>query len=179
MRYGNSACGWLLALLLAAPASAASVTPLELPFHRQQKNGCGAASVAMVMHYWEAQPSHSLEASPAAKDVYAALYQPELNGIPLAEMKRYLEGNGLRAFTLRGRWTDVEQHLAKGRPLVVGMKSGQNKPIHFVVLTGVDSSTVWLNDPTRKKPYRLARAKFEKRWALADQWMLLAVPPPR
>ncbi|MCW5965608.1 MAG: C39 family peptidase [Bryobacterales bacterium] len=179
MKHAATACGWAIALLLTAAASAASVNPLELPFHRQQKNGCGAASVAMLIHYWHAQPSHPEEASPTAEEVYTALYQPELNGIPLTDMKRYLEDHGMRAFTMRGNWADVEQHLAKGRPLVVGMKSGENKPIHFVVLTGVDSNAVWLNDPTRKKPQRLARVKFEKRWALADQWMLLAVPPLR
>ena len=28
---------------------------LDVPFVRQEKNGCGAASIAMVMQYWQRQ----------------------------------------------------------------------------------------------------------------------------
>ena len=72
-------------------------------------------------------------------------------------------------FTLRGQWADVEEHLAKGRPIIAGLKARRTKPVHFVVVPGASSGFVWLNDPTRKKPSRLERAKFEKQWALADR----------
>ncbi len=115
-------------------------------------------------------------ASPSAQEVYESLYRPEQKGIQLADMKRYLEGRGFRVFTLRGEWADVEEHLAKGRPIIAGLKAGRRKPVHFVVVSGAGPGFVWLHDPTRKKPNRLKRAEFEKRWALADRWMLLAAP---
>ena len=36
-------------------AGVAPEVQLDVPFLRQKKNGCGAASVAMVLHYWERQ----------------------------------------------------------------------------------------------------------------------------
>ena len=168
--------GCVLVLALAVECCAAGVAQIKLPFYPQQKNGCGAASVAMVMHYWENQRPGARTAAASPLEVYQSLYSPERKGIQLRDMKRYLEQNGFRAFTLRGEWNDLEEHLARRRPIIVGLKSGRNKPLHFVVVTGLDSGFVWLNDPTRKQPGRLERAKFEKRWALADRWMLLAAP---
>ena len=168
--------GCVLAMIFAAECCAAAAPPLNLPFYPQKQNGCGAASLAMVMHYWENQRPGPLMVDPSPQEVYEALYRPEQKGIRLADMKRYLEGRGFRVFTLRGEWADVEEHLAKGRPIVAGLRAGRSKPVHFVVVTGAGFGFVWLNDPTRKKPSRLERAEFEKRWALADRWMLLAAP---
>jgi len=170
MRLSCNLLARVFPLLIATVCSAAAIDPLVIPFHRQMKNGCGAASVAMVLHYWETDP-------PAPDVVYASLYQPVQNGISLSDMRDFLANQGLRAFTLRGEWRDLEQQLAKGRPLVVGLRNGRKKPLHFVVVTGVNADTVWLNDPTRKKPHHIPREKFEKSWNLADKWMLLAVPP--
>lgn len=153
----------VLMLALAAHCRAASSTQLQLPFYPQQKNGCGAASVAMVMRYWQNQRPGAATAGASPRQVYESLYRPEQKGIQLRDMKRYLEQQGFRAFTLHGEWTDVEAHLAKGRPIIVGLKAAPNKPLHFVVVTGSDFGLVWLNDPTRKEPCRLDRSKFEKR----------------
>ena len=130
----------------------------------------------MVMYYWENQRPGTLTANPSPREVYESLYRPGQKGIQLADMKRYLEARGLRVFTLRGKPADVEEHLAKGRPIIAGLRAGRTKPVHFVVVTGAGAGFVWLNDPTRKAPSRLERAKFEERWALADRWMLLAAP---
>lgn len=173
----NRCC--VAALMLAAECLAAAGPQLRVPFFSQNQNGCGAASVAMVMRYWMEQQPDSVAAAPSPQEVYEALYRPEQKGIRLADMKRFLQERGFRAFTLRGEWTDVEEHLAKGRPLIAGLKDGPRKPLHFVVLTGAGSRFVWLSDPTRKKPGRIARGEFEKRWEAAERWILLAAPPGR
>ncbi len=157
----------LLALLLTAIAQAAA-EPLKVPFFKQQKNGCGAASVAMVMNYWGVQQDPS--------ETYRQLYDAELKGIPLIEMKQYLENSGFLAYTLRGGWSDLEQHLDKGRPVVVSLKKKDSSPIHFAVITGTAKDQVLLNDPTRKGTTRMKRAAFEKQWSNSEGWMLLAVP---
>jgi len=100
----------------------------------------------MVMRYWENQRPGPLMANPSPQEVYEALYRPEQKGIRLADMKRYLEERGFRVFTLRGEWADVEEHLAKGRPIVAGLRAGRSKPVHFVVVTGADFGFVWLNE---------------------------------
>ncbi len=163
-------------LLVPATAESRGATPLDLPFYRQQKDGCGAASVAMVLHYWQQRQPQTMGQMPEADEVYRALYQPELRGIPLGQMRQFMDGQGLRAYTLRGTMHDLKQQLAKGRPLIVATKAGDRKPIHFVVATGLDGDAVWMNDPTRKKPRRMALKKLQQQWARADGWMLLAVP---
>jgi predicted double-glycine peptidase len=151
---------WLLSIVAVSTMAAAE--PLAVPFFQQQKNGCGAASVAMVMHYWK-------PGSPAATEVYRQLYMPERQGIPLADMRRYLEDAGFRAFTLRGQWSDAETHIGKGRPIIVSLKTRRTGRMH--------GGYVWVNDPTRKQAHRVKLREFQKQWELADRWMLLASPP--
>lgn len=156
-------------------ASTSAPEHLHVPFVQQKENGCGAATVAMVAQYWEAQ-SDKPGKSPSPEKIYQDLYDPERKGILLAEMKRYLQDLGLHAFTIRGEWTDLEQHINKGRPIIVGLKDGRAKRIHFAVVLGADDKYVWLNDPTRKKESRQKQSKFVKQWASADRWMLLTSP---
>jgi hypothetical protein len=54
----------------------AQTAPLPAPFFKQQKNGGGAAGVAMVMAYWQrSQPGRS---HPSAAEVYASLCDVDL-----------------------------------------------------------------------------------------------------
>lgn len=150
---------------------------LAVPFIRQPKNGCGAASVAMVAHYWK-RHSTAASAPESLEEAHQRLYRADRGGILLADMRQYLDDRGYHAFTFRGNWSEVERHLSKGRPVIVGLRKGSSGNLHFAVLTGSDNGHVWLNDPTRKRPRRQKRADFEKRWAAADRWVLLATPAP-
>lgn len=161
--------------VLLATLAQAEGQPLPVPFFEQQKNGCGAASVAMVMHYWSVQKAGA-PASPEPADVYRSLYDAKLGGIPLAQMKRYLEDRGFRAYTLHGRWSDLEQHLGKGRPVIVSLKKGRSSPLHYAVVTGIVKDRVLVNDPTRRGGTSMKRPAFEKQWNQAEFWMLLAAP---
>jgi len=167
----------LLAIAFAAACGAAK-QPLDVPFFSQQKNGCGAASIAMTIRYWANQPGQTI-AAPSAEQVYQRLIDPERKGILLADMKRYLEELGFRAFTLRGQWSDLEEHLAKGRPVVVGLKKNRARQLHFAVVIGTEGNQVWLNDPTRKKASRVKMADFIRQWDLGERWMLLSAPASR
>ena len=129
-----------------------------------------------MLHYWSGQRSDAQLVSPDPAEVYRFLYRPETRGILLSDMKGYLENLNLRVFTLRGGWSDLEEQLAKSRPVIVGLKKKPSAAMHFVVVTGVENEHVWLNDPTRKKPSRLEQREFEKRWTQAGRWLLLAVP---
>jgi predicted double-glycine peptidase len=163
-------------LALALTAAAVCAPPLDVPFFRQQKNGCGAASVAMVMHYWSTRTPGAQVSAPDPALVYRDLYKPEENAILLTDMRRYLEDRGFQAFTLRGKWSDVVQHLDRGRPLIAALKPGNAKTMHFAVISGFDDRHVMLNDPTRKKLHRMKRADFDRAWVAADGWLLIAVP---
>lgn len=168
---------WLLTVTLAAAeCCAAAQFPLEVPFFKQREDGCGAASVAMVIHYWSRQPGALIVEKPSPEQVYARLYRPEQRGILLADMRAYLEGAQFRSYTFRGGWPDIEAQLLRGRPLIVGLKGGRKKPLHFVVVSGVGDGFLWLHDPTRKKPQKMKRSRFEKEWGMGGYWILLATP---
>jgi predicted double-glycine peptidase len=163
-------------LVMGLTLGAADVAPLEVPLFRQEKNGCGAASVAMVAHYWSKHGAHPAGTIPAPEEVYRQLYDKEKKGILLSDMKRYFEDRGFHAFSLRGQWSDLERNISKGRPIIVGLNRNKAERLHFAVLIGAGNDQVWLNDPTRKRPHVLKRAEFEKQWAAAERWMLIAAP---
>ncbi len=163
-------------VFLVATVPAAGNPPMGVPFVPQEKNGCGAASVAMVMQYWNAlHPELELAAADPAK-VYRDLYRTELRAIPLAAMSGFLKDHGYAAFTFRGGMPDLESQTRKGRPVIVAMRGGSNANIHFAVVAGLDEDWVWLNDPTKRKARKMKRAKFEQVWRHADGWLLLAAP---
>jgi ABC-type bacteriocin/lantibiotic exporter with double-glycine peptidase domain len=158
---------------------------IDVPFVKQEKDGCGAAVIAMVMQYWAHQPSERESSKPVGdKAADAVAIQRELfsardKGIRASDLERYFKQHGFRTFAFAGKWDDFKDHLAKGRPLIVALKpSPGEKSLHYVVVTGVDwaQNVVMVNDPAQKKLMKEDRASFEKQWAAVDRWTLLAVP---
>ena len=150
---------------------------LDVPFVKQTKDGCGAASVAMVLQYW-ANQQHNVATKQADPDaIFRALYSPEAHGIYASKLEAYLRQNGFRTFALHGEWADLRQHLQKGRPLIVALKPDRGE-LHYVVVAGLDEqlNLIMLNDPAQRKLLKTGRAGFEKEWSGTQNWMLLAVP---
>ena len=165
-----------LILLLGITSLVAGEVRLDVPFVRQEKNGCGAASAAMVLQYWAVQHPGLDSPSALAAAVRQQLYVTDARGVPLADARRYFEERGFHSFALRATWADVEDHLSKGRPLIVCLRKSPKADLHYVVVVGLDARRVWLNDPAKRSPSTLGLSKFDKRWELADRWVLLAVP---
>ncbi len=102
-------------------AAVSSGVWLDVPFVKQEKNGCGAASVAMVMQYWLKQQGRSSESADATQ-IHHTLYVSDADGVYASAMERYFQEHQFRTFSFRGEWDDLEQHLQKGRPLIVALK---------------------------------------------------------
>jgi ABC-type bacteriocin/lantibiotic exporter with double-glycine peptidase domain len=178
---------WMLgaALAIQAPlATAQSSTDsagvwLGVPFIRQTEEGCGSASIAMLLQYWSA---HGVAIAPGRDDAAAIqkqLYSRKAHGIFASDLERYVKESGFRTFALRGEWSDVREHMVAGRPLILSLQPGSaSAPLHYVVVTGMDwqREAVFVNDPARGKLLRIERVEFEKEWQAAKNWMLLAVP---
>ena len=173
-------CGVLLA---AAPAG----LWLDVPFIQQEKEGCGAASAAMVMQYWLKQQAKPANADADARQIQRALYSRPGHGIYASDLESYLQQHGFRTFVFNGTWDDLKQHLEKGRPLIAALKpAGGKAPLHYVVVVGLDAersseqssepNIVLLNDPAQRKLLKQARSTFEKQWSATGRWLLLAVP---
>ncbi len=176
-------CGIVELLTLAAVCAMAATSTglwLDVPFVKQPKEGCGAACVSMILKYWAQNDLRFRRTLPTVESIQRALYAPEARGIFARDMKQYLEREGLRAFTFQGDWGALEQHLSKGRPLIVCLREGGlNSTLHYVVVVGLDPARnlVFVNDPAGKKMAASHRADFEKSWKAAHYWTLLAVPP--
>ncbi|HMO80032.1 MAG TPA: C39 family peptidase [Pyrinomonadaceae bacterium] len=152
---------------------------LDVPFVKQVKKGCGSASIAMVMQYWLEQQGRLVTESADADQIHAALFEPDADGIYASAMERYFQEHGFRAFSFRGDLEMVQQHLQKGRPLIVALKpSASDNTLHYVVVVGIDKvqDHVLLNDPAQRKLLRHSRSDFEKQWNATGEWTLLAVP---
>lgn len=161
---------WRTAILALIVMPLAGADSLSVPLVRQAKNGCGAASVAMVAQYWNPQSTVT------PTQIYERLYDREGGGIRLADMKKWLADAGYHAVTFRGQRADLDEHLQKGRPLIVGLRNGARKQMHFVVVTGFDGDQLLVNDPTKSRPRRLSATQFDREWGLGDRWILLATP---
>lgn len=167
----------------AVCAAAAAVAPgiwLDVPYVKQPKEGCGAACIAMVLEYWGRKDARFEYPIPSVQSIQQTLYSPKAHGIFTRDMESYLRQKGLRVFVFRGDWNALEEHLAKGRPLIVCLREGGgiDKTLHYVVVVGLDPirNVVLVNDPAGKKLAMIRRESFEKRWQGENYWTLLAVP---
>jgi ABC-type bacteriocin/lantibiotic exporter with double-glycine peptidase domain len=161
---------------LAAETSGAWI---DVPFVAQTKDGCGSASISMVIRYWENKGRRTVTASADPEKIQAALFSPAAGGIPASLMRKYFHDTGYRVFTFQGEWSDLKRHLEQGRPLIAALgASGPRGPLHYVVLVGIDweRGYVFVNDPAQQKMLRISREGFESGWSSTHNWTLLAVP---
>jgi|SRR3954451_18236896 ABC-type bacteriocin/lantibiotic exporter with double-glycine peptidase domain len=152
---------------------------LDVPFVQQERDGCGSASIAMVMQYWSQQQGRPAGPNSAALEIQRVLYSRQAHGIYASQMQQYFEEQGFQTFAFRGDWNDLKQHLGKGRPLIVALKPGaRDVPLHYVVIAGLDwdQNLVLVNDPAQRKLLKQDRSSFEREWSAANQWTLLALP---
>ena len=166
-----SSCGFLLA------AGFPGIW-LDIPFVKQEGDGCGAASIAMVMRYWQQQNGQPGNAEDEYTLIQRALLSRKAHGIYAADMERYFQQNGYSAFAFTGNWDDLTHHLQKGRPLIVALRPGSHLPLHYVVVAGLDQEqqVVLLNDPARRKLLKEGDRRFQQEWKAAGNWTLLALP---
>lgn len=132
----------------------------------------------MVMRYWEKSEGHPASPRSAEPAIQQAL-DPRARGTSNAALAGYLRDSGYRAFAFSGRWSDLRENLAKGRPLIAGLGPGGGQgPLHYVVVAGIDwdRNLVFVNDPARRKLVRMDRLQFENQWQATGNWTLLAVP---
>ena len=167
------ACG------LAVATTVAAGVWLDVPFVRQEKDGCGAASIAMVMQYWQRQQNKAANDESDPKKIQQSLYSKQAHGIYASDAETYLRQHGFRTFAFQGKWDDLRQHLEKGRPLIVALKLNSGSALlHYVVAAGIDREPelVLVNDPAARKLLKQARSDFEREWKGAGNWTLLAIP---
>jgi ABC-type bacteriocin/lantibiotic exporter with double-glycine peptidase domain len=172
----------VLALALCGIAFAAGPEGvwLNVPFVKQTKDGCGAASIAMVMQYWQHQQRRPGGDISAPDHILRALYSSSAHGIYASAMQRYFQQHGFRAFAFHGDLAMLAEHLEKGRPLIVALKPAGDASLHYVVVAGLDPANrlVIVNDPAQRKLLKDDQLQFNREWKATGNWTLLAVPEP-
>lgn len=171
--------------MLAAASVAAQTQPapavwIDVPFVHQPREGCGAASLLMLVQYWAQQQHQPVPPASVVETIQRQIGSPSEHGILASSMQEYLRQHGYQVFALNARWDDLESQLRKGRPLIVALRPPGQSALHYVVIDGIDPGRglVMMNDPAERKLLSQERAAFEKDWSATDRWMLLAVPAP-
>lgn len=169
----------LLTCLFACAAGLADLW-LDVPFVPQQKDGCGAAGIAMVMQYWERQQGRPLQPEADPAQIMRAVYSAPAHGTFASVMVLYFQQHGFRAFNYAGDMTDLQHELAQGRPLIAALKPESGSSLHYVVVVGLDRSQrlVIVNDPAQRKLFKVDQSRFDREWKATGNWALLAVPEP-
>jgi len=169
--WGQTAVSAALLMLAASEAFW-----LDVPFVRQEKEGCGSAAVAMVVRYWMKERPELPPQAGDAREIHRRVYSAEAGGSPAGALVRYFEDTGFEAFAFEGDWKALEAHLTKGRPLIVCLSNGRGGARHYVVVVGVSEREAAIHDPAAGKLRLGRREEFERRWNGAGRWALLAVP---
>lgn len=140
---------------------------LDVPYVTQGPDLCGGAAAAMVMRYWGD--------APATAEDFAALVDSDVSGIRASVLVEDLDNRGWQALTFRGSRSLVQDHLARGRPVIVLVDSPDRAP-HYVVITGWVDGSVIVQDPSLGPLRHLEEQAFLDGWKRAEWWSLLLLP---
>jgi len=143
---------------------------IDVPFIRQEKNFCGAASLAMVFKYWGKNISQY--------SIADEIYDKSKKGINSESLKSFSEDRGFLAFIYRGELENIKENIKKGRPLIVAVIAKAPSGFHYIVIVGFDEnlSLILVNDPYSGKIKEVKLQKFTKRWKKSNYWTLLLLP---
>ena len=146
---------------LGASASVKVMTWRDIPFRtvvRQQYDySCGSAALATLLTYHYGRKTSESETFKAMFDTgdQARIRQV---GFSMLDMKRYLEGHGIKADGFRMTVDDLGEF---GAPTIVLIDLGKYR--HFVVVKGVSKDKILVGDPALGlRTY--SKAEFAKIW---------------
>jgi len=147
-----------------------AVRLLDVPYVPQSEALCGGAAIAMVLRYWG-------EPAVLAED-FATLVEPGGAGIRADALVEAVRARGWTALPVTGTPAVVQEHLARGRPVVTLLEVSTGAH-HYVVLTAWANGGVILHDPA-VAPFRaVGEQAFDAAWAGAGRWAILILPRGR
>lgn len=147
----------------------------EVPFHTQDDDLCGPASLAMVLN---------VAGVPAnVESLMEQVYLPGRKGSLQVEMLAATRRNGLLAYTLAPELGAVLREVAAGTPVVALQNLTGIKlwPIwHYAVVIGYDVERNEVVLRTGDQPRRtMSLDLFEFLWRDGGRWSMVALPPGR
>lgn len=138
------------------------------PVRQQRENDCGPACLTTVLRAWDQAVT--------LDELVKACPPREGGGVTAAALRAEAKKRGLKAFAIEGTLDDVEEHLAKGRPLIVGLVKRDlfGSRAHYEVVAGLaqDRSYLVLIDPARGW-MRESKKAFLREWESSGRVLLL------
>jgi len=132
---------------------------------------CGAAALDMVLRYWgrPITPDDVRAASPAAP----------AHGIKAAALRELALGQGLHAFLIEGRLSDLDRELERNRPILVGVMKRYHQRVypHYEVVVGINrrEQRILTLDPAHGLRENSSEG-FVTEWAAAGHLALIVFP---
>ena len=90
---------------------------VDVPYVRQPKDGCGSASIWMVIEYWRPRTAVPID------QIHRTVFTASAGGVFGSGMESYFGAHGFVTRAFAGEWQDFEKNLAAGRPLIVSLES--------------------------------------------------------
>jgi len=128
---------WLSTIGLALVSWCGSAVWLDVPFVKQEKNGCGSASIAMLMRYW-ARSRQVMAGAEADPRQISRRSTPRISRHSRSGYGAIFSPKRVSAVRFSGDWAELNRHIGKGRPLIACLKESSGASLHYVVVAGID-----------------------------------------
>jgi len=145
---------------------------VDVPFHPQQANHCGPASLLTVLEYSGVATDY--------QTLVDRVYVPGLGGSLQAEMTAAARSLGRVAYVLPPEEGAVLGEVAAGRPVLVLLNLGvpSSPRWHYAVVVGFDVSTNRLLLRSGLESRRVAKpSAWLRRWDWAGRWAMVLLRP--
>ena len=151
---------------------ATRVSLKDVPFYPQDEHQCGPAALATVAGV------AGVTLQPEA--LVAQVYLPGREGALSIELLAATRRNGLLPYPLQPRVEDLMREVAAGNPVLVlqNLAFAWYPVWHYAVVIGFDRErNVLILNSGRSERLEMSLFTFERTWARADHWAMLALPP--
>lgn len=162
------------ALLQDIPTPLASPVIVEgVPFFPQDAYQCGPAALATLL------TASRVNVTP--EQLVPLVYVPQRKGSFQVELVAATRSFGRLAYKISPTLDAMFTELLAGHPVLVLQNLGIDwyPRWHFAVVKGVDlpNATITLNSGVYEN-YEMSLATFERTWARAEHWAIVALEPP-
>ena len=171
--WGCAATPQSSSLMQQVPEGIAAETQLDqVPFFPQEQYQCGPAALATVLL--------ASDVAVTPQQLVSQVYVPGRQGSFQAEMMAATRNHGRLAYELAPSLEVLLTEINAGHPVLVLQNLGLDwyPQWHFAVVKGYDleERQLILNSGTREN-YALPLSTFERTWARAEHWAMVALPP--
>ena len=154
-----------------APPSSRWVGPEKVPLVVESNESArDLAALLAVVRFWGRSSQEVATLLPVGQR------SPSDEPLSTSDLERFARAAGLTAFAFHGMLEDVLFELRAGRPVIVGVNAGSDRPErrHFEVVIGCDADARRLRsfDPARGLVER-SYASFQSDWQLSQQLTLV------